>query len=424
MIIALIGSGGRENALAYSLSKSNSLEKLYILPGNPGTLKYGENINITKNSEIVKFCTESNVNLVVIGPEKPLVEGLADDLRALGISVFGPSKSAAELEGDKSFSKKIMKKYNIPTAAFEVFTKEQADVARKYLREHDYPVVIKAAGLAAGKGVAICNNFDEANIYLDELFNLGIFGEAGNTVVIEEFMEGEEASIFAITDGKDFFVLPSAQDHKRVFDYDKGKNTGGMGAYAPAPIVTANLLSKIKTQIIYPTLEAMNSENRQFIGCLYCGLMIKDEEVKVVEYNCRFGDPETQAVLPLIEGDFAKLLYSCATGNIDKECVSYNGGNSICVVLASGGYPDKFNNGYEIKGLEQINNKNCLVFHSGTALEKDKLVTAGGRVLNITIFNKIEDLRYCKKECYSEINKVKYANMHYRKDIGDKGIKN
>jgi phosphoribosylamine--glycine ligase len=422
MKIALIGSGGRENALAYKLAESKSLTKLYILPGNPGTLKYGENINITEKSKIIEFCVENRIDLVVIGPEKPLVEGLADDLRKNGISVFGPSSKAAEIEGNKSFSKELMNKYGIPTAKYKTFTREQSDEARKYIREHELPIVIKASGLAAGKGVAICNSYNEAESYLDDLFIKNIFGDAGQSVVIEEFMDGEEASIFAITDGNNFIVLPSAQDHKRVFDNDEGKNTGGMGAYAPAPIVTDSILKKVENEIIVPTLKAMVAENRPFIGCLYCGLMIKDDNVKVVEFNCRFGDPETQAVVTLLEGDVAKLLYSCANGKIDKTAVKYNGGSSICVVLASGGYPDSFQKGYEIYGIDDIKDDNSLIFHSGTKLIDGKLITDGGRVLNIIVFSKKNDLMYCKERCYNEISKVKYTNMHYRKDIGDKGI--
>ncbi len=422
MIIALIGSGGRENALAYKLAKSESLTKLYILPGNPGTSKYGENIDLTENSDIIKFCLEMKVELAVIGPEKPLVEGLADDLRNVGIPVFGPSSRGAEIEGNKSFSKELMKKYGIPTAKYETFTKEQGEGALNYLREHEYPVVIKASGLAAGKGVAICDNYTEAAEYLDALFVENIFGGAGHSVVIEDFMDGEEASIFAITDGKDFIVLPSAQDHKRINDNDEGKNTGGMGAYAPAPIVDDNILKKVKSEVIIPTINAMNAEGRAFIGCLYCGLMIKDGDVKVVEFNCRFGDPETQAVLPLLEGDFAKLLYSCAVGKIEKDVIKYNGGGSICVVLASGGYPDFFKKGYLIEGINDIKAENCLVFHSGTSIKNGELVTSGGRVLNITVFDSKNDLIECKKKCYDELYKVKYTNIHFRKDIGDRGI--
>ncbi len=423
MKVAIIGNGGRENALAYKIAKSNILTKLYVLPGNPGTLKYGENINITDNEKIVNFCLENKIDLVVIGPEKPLTEGLADILRNNGIPVFGPSKLAAEIEGSKSFAKDLMQKYNIPTAKYKVFNKEQVKEAKDYLREHAYPLVIKASGLAAGKGVAICNNYEEAENYLIDLFIKNIFGEAGSTVVIEEFMLGEEASIFAITDGKDFILLPAAQDHKRALDGDKGKNTGGMGAYAPAPIVNNDLVNKIATEIVKPTIEAMNKENRTFIGCLYCGLMINDGEAKVVEYNCRFGDPETQAVLPLIEGDFLQLIYSAATGNLDKNSVKYNNGCAVCVVLASKGYPETYEKGFLITGIEEIEDENTLVFHSGTEIKNGVLVTSGGRVLNIININKENNLKHCQINCYNKLIKVKYSNIYYRRDIADKGIK-
>ncbi|HPN38288.1 MAG TPA: phosphoribosylamine--glycine ligase [Melioribacteraceae bacterium] len=422
MIVALIGSGGRENALAYKLAESKSLTKLYVLPGNPGTSKYGENIAITENSKIIEFCRDNNVDLVVIGPEKYLVEGLADGLREVGIKVFGPSQNAAEIEGNKSFSKDLMQKYNIPTAKYKTFNREQVVGARRYLVEHDYPVVIKASGLAAGKGVAICNSFEEANCYIDELFEKNIFGGAGHTIVIEEFMEGEEVSVFAITDGNDFFILPTAQDHKRINDDDKGKNTGGMGAYAPAPIANNVLMETIENEIVKPTLKALQGEDRPFVGCLYCGLMVKDGKVKVVEYNCRFGDPETQAVVPLLEGDFAKLLYSCALGKIDKNTVKYNGGAAVCVVLASKGYPDTFEKGFIIEGLNNISDENCIIFHSGTAYKDNNIITNGGRVLSVIVYDNKNDLIACKTKCYSEILKVNYANIHYRKDIGDKGI--
>lgn len=423
MKVVLIGNGGRENALAYKLSESKILTKLYVLPGNTGTLRYGENINITENEKIVNFCVENKIDLVVIGPEKPLSEGLADSLRNVGIAVFGPSKLASEIEGSKSFAKDLMKEYNIPTAKYKTFVKSQLNEAKEYLREHEYPVVIKASGLAAGKGVAICNNYAEAEAYLLDLFVNNIFGAAGSTVVIEEFMQGIEASVFAITDGNDFVLLPAAQDHKRALDGDKGKNTGGMGAYSPVPFIDDILIKKIANSIIKPTIDAMNKENRKFVGCLYCGLMIKDGEAKVVEFNCRFGDPETQAVLPLIEGDFLKLLYSAATNNLDKTAVKYNNGCAICVVLASKGYPDAYEKGFTINGIEDIESDNTFVFHAGTEIKNGNLVTSGGRVLNIININKKNDLSNCKKECYNKIAKVKYNNIFYRTDIADKGIK-
>ena len=315
MRVLLIGSGGREHALAIKISKSSLLDKLFILPGNPGTKQVGENIKINPSDQekILQFCKDEAIDLVVIGPEQPLVEGLSDYLRNEEIKVFGPSKKAAEIEAHKSFAKQLMKKYNIPTSDFIEFQSNEYDKAISYLKETKYPCVIKADGLAAGKGVLICKNFEEAEKGLKEIFLDKVFGSSGDKVVIEEFMEGEEASIFAITDGKDFICLPSSQDHKRIGDNDTGKNTGGMGAYSPAPVVTIDILSLVENEIIKPTLEGMRNEDCPFSGCLYVGLMITKEGPKVVEYNCRFGDPETQVVLPLLKRRFSEtaLFFCC-----------------------------------------------------------------------------------------------------------------
>lgn len=423
MNVVLVGSGGRENAIAYKISESVLLQNLFILPGNPGTAKYGKNINITNYDEIVEFCLNNKIDLVIVGPEIPLVDGLANKLREKGIRVFGPDKEAAIIEGDKSFSKELMKKYKIPTADYEIFSKENYEQAIKYIEQSSYPLVIKASGLAAGKGVIICNNIDEAKKSLNEIFNDSIFGKSGDVVVIEEFMEGEEASIFALTDGDNYVVLPSAQDHKRIYDNDKGKNTGGMGAYSPAPIVTTELQKIVEETIIKPTIAAMKAENRKFVGCLYCGLMINNGIPKVVEFNCRFGDPETQVVLPLIEGDLLKLLYNCADGSIDFTEIKQSKKSALSVVLASGGYPDKYETGFEITGIEEIVDTDVILFHSGTKIQDDKLVTAGGRVLAITALGNENNLVECKNKCYNTIEKIKFTYMHYRTDIGDKGIR-
>jgi phosphoribosylamine--glycine ligase len=284
--------------------------------------------------------------------------------------------------------------------------------------------VIKASGLAAGKGVLICKDFNEAEIALKECFDDQVFGNAGSTVVIEEFMYGQEASIFAVTDGTDFLCLPSAQDHKRIGDNDTGKNTGGMGEYSPAPVVTPELLSQVEREIIKPTLEAMKNEGRTFVGCLYCGLMLTEHGPKVVEFNCRFGDPETQAVLPLLEGNFLNLIYSAAAGKLDKNSVSYSGGSAVCVVAASKGYPDKYDKGLEIIGLDEFSNsEDLIVFHAGTKFKDGKIVTNGGRVLGITAIIEENDLSECKKKAYAALDKIKYSNIYYRTDIADKGIK-
>lgn len=424
MNVLLIGSGGREHALAYKIKQSKILNKLFILPGNPGTEKLGDNVSFNENNfeEILSFCRNNNIELVVVGPELPLVAGIADFLRENNILVFGPNKAAAEIESSKSFAKYLMSKYKIPTAKFEEFNYTEYDKAKEYLIKHDYPCVIKADGLAAGKGVLICQNIDEAIKGLEEIFIKKIFGKAGDKIVVEEFLQGEEASIFAITDSEDFICLPSAQDHKRVGDNDTGKNTGGMGAYSPAPIVSSKILSEIENHIIKPAIEAMKFEGREFIGCLYCGVMIKNESAKVVEFNCRFGDPETQVVVPLIKGDFLELLYSAAKGKINKNSVIYSGGCAVSVVAASKGYPDVYQKGFKIKGIENIKD-NIIVFHAGTKKSGNDVVTSGGRVLNVTAVLNKNDLKLAKELAYDALNNIHFDGMYFRKDIADKGIK-
>jgi phosphoribosylamine--glycine ligase len=426
MKVVLIGSGGREHALAYKIAESQQLEKLYILPGNPGTKNIGSNIAIEVNdhNNIISFCVEHKIDLVVIGPEKPLVDGLTDKLTELGIKVFGPTKEAARIEGEKSFAKELMKKKNIPTAAFEIFHKEDYAKAISYLNQIDYPIVLKADGIAAGKGVIIVDNFEQAQETIDDIFKKSVFGSAGDKLVIEEFMTGQEASIFVITDGIEFVILPAAQDHKRIFDGDKGKNTGGMGAYAPTPFVKKEDLEKIIQSIINPTLEGMKENGSPFVGCLYCGLMMTKEGPKVVEFNCRFGDPETQVVLPLLKGDLLELLYSAASGKINKNAIEYNGGSSISVVAASGGYPDKYEKGKEIFGLEKfINSEDIIVFHAGTKEIDGKIVTGGGRVLDVTSICNENNLSKAKTIAYKAIDKISFDGIQYRKDISDKAMK-
>lgn len=423
MNVLLIGSGGREHALAYKIAESPKLTKLYCAPGNPGIEQLAElvDLNISNKSAVVKFCKTNKIDLVVIGPEQPLVDGLADILRENKINVFGPNKYAAMIEGDKSFSKELMKKYGIPTADFEVFTKNEKDKVLSYLDRTSYPTVIKASGLAAGKGVAICNSKEEAVKTIDEYFENDIFGESGHTIVIEEFLEGEEASVFVVTDGMHYIVLPPSQDHKRALDGDKGKNTGGMGAYAPAPLITDALMLDIKESIISPTLEALAEENRLYSGCLYCGLMITEDGPKVIEFNCRFGDPETQCVLPLLEGDFLQLLYTTAIGKIDKSAVKYNGGSSVCVVAASKGYPDKYEKGFEITGLD-LNQENVIIYHAGTKKVNDKIVTNGGRVIGVTSILKENNLSLAKLIAYDALSKINFNGITYRTDIADRAL--
>ena len=425
MRVALIGSGGREHAIAYQLIDSDQLEKLFILPGNPGTAQLGENIDLDVNDNfaVLQFCKQNNIELVVIGPEKPLVNGLSDLLRNNSIKVFGPSSNAARIESEKSYAKKLMKKYKIPTADYVEFTSDEYSSALSFLKNAVYPIVIKVDGLAAGKGVIICNSFEEAEKTLISIFKEKIFGKSGDKIVVEEFLSGEEASIFAITDGEKFVTLPSAQDHKRIGENDTGKNTGGMGSYSPAPIVTSKILNEVEEKIISPTLKALLNEGNKFIGCLYCGLIITKDGAKVIEFNCRFGDPETQSVLPLLNGDFLELLYSAASGSLHTNCIKYNGGSSVCVIAASEGYPDSYTTGYRITGFEKIDDPEIVIFHSGTKLEGNRLLTNGGRVLGVTSILNQNDILQAKQKAYRAIEKIHFTDIYYRKDIASKAIK-
>ena len=423
MNILIIGSGGREHAIALKLFEENPNNKLYIAPGNGGTAELGMNIaiNISDSKEAINFCKANSVELVIIGPEKPLVDGLANDLRNESILVFGPGKLAARIEGDKEFAKILMKESHIPTADFKSFNKNQFNEAIEYLEKSEFPTVIKASGLAAGKGVIICNDFNEARNALDDMMNNSIFGQAGDTVVIEEFLEGEELSVFVVTDGEDYVILPASQDHKKIGEGDTGPNTGGMGAYSPIKFLNEELLLEIENNVIIPSLKGLRDKNAKFNGCLYCGLIKCADGIKVIEFNCRFGDPEIQAVLQLIDGDLLRLLTSTAKGNIDKNCVGYNGKSAMCVVAASGGYPGKYEKGFEITGLPD-NSDQIKVIHAGTKLENGKLYTHGGRVLNIVAISSKNNITDCKTIGYSVLDKVKFDNIYFRRDIGFKAL--
>jgi phosphoribosylamine--glycine ligase len=424
MNVLIVGSGGREHALALKIKQSPNLLNLFIMPGNPGTAFIGENVLIDPSDQIqvVNFCNEKEIDLIVIGPEQPLVDGLADILRKNNFNVFGPDKRAAQIEASKVFAKEIMEDAEVPTAAYLEFSARNYNLAKEYIKEKRYPCVIKADGLAAGKGVFICNSSKEAEAALNTVFLDKKFGDSGEKLLVEEYLEGEEASVFAICDGNDFICLPASQDHKRIGDNDTGKNTGGMGAYAPAPIITSKIFEEIKNRIISPTLKKLKEKNNPFVGCLYVGLMITDEGPKVVEFNCRFGDPETQVVLPIIEGDFLRLLYSAATGDLDKKIVSYNGGASVCVVAASDGYPDSYQKGFEITGLDELP-FDIIVYHAGTKDENGKILTNGGRVLGVTSAITEFNLALAKEKAYKAISKIKFENIYFRKDITDKALK-
>lgn len=424
MNVLVIGSGGREHAIALKINQSKKLKSLFCIPGNPGTNKFATNFNIslTDHLKISDFCNRQEVDLIVIGPEQPLVEGLSDHLRNEGFKVFGPSANAARIEASKAFAKNIMIEADVPTAKYIEFSSSQLIESISYLEKIDYPTVIKADGLAAGKGVLICSDKSEAEAAIREIFEHKIFGDSGNKLIIEEFLEGEEASVFAITDGENFICLPAAQDHKRIGDGDTGKNTGGMGAYAPAPIITESLSKEIEINIIKPVLTQMVKTGNKFIGCLYAGLIITKSGPKVIEFNCRFGDPETQVVLPILNGDFLQLLYSAALGKLDKSSVQYSGGSSVCVVAASKGYPDEYLTGFEIKGLD-LSDDEIIIYHSGTKEENGKILTNGGRVLGVTSAISTFNLVNAQKKSYEAISKINFDGMYYRKDIAEKAFK-
>lgn len=425
MNILLIGSGGREHALALGFHSSPSLGTLFAFPGNPGMKNIAtivDSISLNDSGTIIAFCKQHAIDLVVVGPEAPLVKGLADDLRQHGIAVFGPSAKAARIESSKGFSKDLMKSHGIPTAGYERFTKEHAHEAHAYVNDRPLPIVVKADGLAAGKGVIIAETHHEAHEAIDEIF-AGLFADAGSSIVIEDFLKGEEASVFAITDGNEVVLLAPAQDHKRAKDGDLGKNTGGMGAYAPAPIVTDEVMQRVHDEIVMPMLAAMREQGFPFVGCLFVGLMIDAGKPSVVEFNCRFGDPETQAVLSVFQGDLAKLLHSAAVGALDHSAMQSRSKGFACnVVMASGGYPDDYETGQVILGLDKANeDPNVHVFHAGTkSLPDGTIVTAGGRVLGICGLG--EQLADAIHHAYSGLEHIHYHHRYYRTDIGKKGL--
>ena len=418
MNILVIGSGGREHALFWKLSESPQTGHIYAIPGNPGM---GEMIDISvmDNAAILRFAKEKEIGLVVVGPEVPLMNGLVDDLEKAGIRAFGPRANAAEIEGSKSFAKDLMKKYGIPTARYEVFT--EAEPARAYIRREGAPIVVKADGLAAGKGVIVAMTEQEALEAVDVIMEENSFGDAGARVVIEEFMQGEEASLLAFTDGKVIRPMISAQDHKRAFDGDKGPNTGGMGTYAPAPVMTTEMTERAVEEILKPTIAAMAKEGRPYTGCLYLGLMITSEGPKVVEFNARFGDPETQVVLPLLDGDLVEIMCACADGTLADVPIHWKDGAAVCVVLAAGGYPASYEKGHEITGIADAEAMGALVFHAGTAKKDDALVTNGGRVLGVVGMG--ADIASAVKAAYNAVDRISFQDAYHRKDIAHRALK-
>lgn len=420
MNILVIGSGGREHALIWALQKSAWAEKIYCAPGNGGIAYMAEcvNIDVTDFKGLIRFVEKNDIHLTVVGPELPLTLGIVDAFKNAGLTIFGPDKKAAELEGSKKFAKDLMAKYHIPTADYRTFT--DPDEAIQYIQKTDPPLVLKADGLAAGKGVLVCQNRKEAFDGVVSIMKEKNFGPAGKTLVVEECLAGEEASVLAITDGEDIVLLPPAQDHKAIFEGDKGPNTGGMGAYAPAPVITPALLDAIREKIILRTIRGMKEEGRPYKGVLYAGIMVTREGPKVLEYNCRFGDPEIQAILPLLDVDIVDLMLSSINGKVGKAEAKISNKAAVCVVMASGGYPGSYDKGKVIHGLNKLP-PDIMVYQAGTKLKGDDLLTSGGRVLGVTAVS--DDIESAIKKVYQSIGMITFDGAYYRKDIGQKALR-
>ena len=420
MKVGIIGSGGREHALCQSIKNSNKINKIYCFPGNAGTSNIAENIKINPEDfeNIKNFIIENKIDLVIVGPEKPLVDGIVDYLEKFKIKVFGPNKLASQLEGSKIFTKKICEKFNIPTAKFGIF-KNKND-AKKFLDQNNFPTVIKADNLASGKGVYICNTRSEAEIAIDEIFN-GKFGKA-DELLIEEFLNGEEMSYFTVHDGKYFKSFNTAQDHKRVLEGDKGKNTGGMGAYSPSRLINDELEKKIINKIVKPTLQGLSELGTNYKGFLYTGLMIVDNEPYLIEYNVRMGDPECQTILPRLQTDISDIFLACCEEKLNDVNIKWSSKKSLCIVVCSNGYPDKYKKHIEIKNLDTINlNVNDFIFHAGTERKGDKLYSVGGRVLNFISIS--DSFAKAKENIIKNLNTLNWSEGFYRRDIGYKVIK-
>ena len=416
MNVLIIGSGGREHAIAWKVKQSPRLRKLYIAPGNAGTEACGENVpvNVNDHAAVIRFCKEAQIDLVIVGPEIPLAAGLADSLSESGIRCFGPNQAAAQIEASKVFAKDFMTRYYIPTARYAAFT--QLKEAIRYLESLDYPVVIKASGLAAGKGVILPDTVEEAKSTLEAILLNKAFGDAGNEVVIEERFVGQEVSLMAFSDGTSIVPMIPAQDHKRLLDGDKGPNTGGMGAYAPAPIFTAELMDEAVGRILMPAIDGLRREGTPFVGVLYAGLMITSSGLRVLEFNCRFGDPETQSVLPLLETDLLDIAEACTNGTLANTAIRWKVGAAVCVVLASHGYPEKAVSGKQLT-LGMLP-ENVVCFQAGTKTENGNVITAGGRVVGLTAW--ADTIETAVDTVYSGMENVWFDGMQYRKDIAQR----
>ena len=422
MTILVVGGGGREHALVWKISQSLLVEKIYCAPGNPGIEGLAECVDIKQNDidGLLNFARKKSIDLTVVGPEDPLVAGIVDEFESQGLKIFGPSQKAAEIEGSKAFSKYILDKYKIPTADCIVF--DRFDEAESYLKEVKYPTVVKADGLAAGKGTFICETEAQALTAISKIMIEKTFGDSGRKVLIEKFMKGEEVSILGFTDGENIVYLPSAQDHKAIFDKDEGPNTGGMGAYAPAAIITEEMFTRICKEVFEPTVKAMALEDRPYRGVLYAGLMITAEGPKVVEFNCRFGDPETQAILPLIDSDLVEVMLRIATGKKIDTSIQLLDKWSMCVVIVSGGYPGDYEKGKEIFGLEKEFGEDIEIFQAGTKnTGSGKVVSNGGRVLGVTAV--ADDFHSVREKAYWAVGKITFDKAYYRRDIGVKALR-
>ena len=422
MKILVIGGGGREHTLVWKISQSPMVEKIFCAPGNAGTRDLAEPVPIDAQDiqALAEFAEKNDIDLTVVGPEGPLVKGIADAFKARGLAVFGPSKAAAQLEGSKMFSKNHMNKYHIPCARGKAFTDPAK--AKAYARFLGEPCVVKADGLAAGKGVIICDTLEQADQAIEEMITENRFGDAGSTVVVEECLMGEEASFIALTDGKTVLPLPESQDHKRALDNDKGPNTGGMGAYSPAPVLDHMLRTKALKEVMIPAVQGMAKEGTPFRGVLYAGLMVDKDKIKVLEFNTRLGDPETQPILMRLKNDLVPLMEACCNGTLHQHSVEIDPRAAVCVVMSAGGYPGAYEKGHAISGLDAANEvKDTMVFHAGTAMEGDQVVTSGGRVLGVTSLG--DTVQQAIDTAYEACEKISFARHFYRRDIGAKAVK-
>ncbi len=421
MNVLVIGSGGREHALCWKIKQSPKVKRLFCAPGNAGIAQIAEcvNIGVEDIDALLNFALEKRIDLTVVGPEVSLVKGVVDLFTRKGLKIFGPNKEASQLEGSKVFCKDFLHRRNIPTAIYKVF--DQVNDAQAFLLKAQFPLVVKADGVAAGKGVYVCANLKEAQTGVDDIMAKRIFGDAGNRIVIEECLEGIEASVLAISDGKHFLVLPTAQDHKRIFDDDLGPNTGGMGTFSPNPAVNAEILNEIISRVIEPAIRGMYQEGMPFKGVLYAGIMLTKDGAKTLEFNVRFGDPETQCILPRLKTDIIDILLGSCNGNLQEVAVKWDDRPCVCVVIASGGYPGKYQNGYTITGLDTIKDEDVQVFHAGTKNDGGMIVTNGGRVLGVTALG--SGLEKTIAKSYEAVNQIQFEHMFFRRDIAQKALK-